>query len=81
MNAAGIDAFGTEFPHGIGRVAKRALAANGFTRYAHLTATTAHDLLAIHGIGPRAVRILADELTARGMTFADPAEVRQSSEV
>jgi hypothetical protein len=27
-----MDEFGTEFPHGIGRVAKRELAANGYTR-------------------------------------------------
>jgi len=28
-----MDEFGTEFPYGIGRVAKRELAANGYTRY------------------------------------------------
>jgi hypothetical protein len=66
-----LDEFGTEFPHGIGRVAKRELAANGFTRYEHLTRTIPNDLLAIHGIGPKAVRILGEELAARGLGWAD----------
>jgi hypothetical protein len=66
-----VDEFGTEFPHTIGRVAKRELAANGFTRYEHLTRTTPKDLLAIHGIGPKAVRILGKELAARRLAFAE----------
>jgi hypothetical protein len=64
-----VDDFGTEFPDAIGRVAKRELAANGFTRYEHLTQTTPAKLLAIHGIGPKAVRILGEELAARGLSF------------
>jgi hypothetical protein len=71
MNSVVIDDFGTEFPHAIGRVAKRELAANGFTRYEQLTRTTARELLAIHGIGPKAVRILGHELATRGLAFAD----------
>jgi hypothetical protein len=66
-----LDEFGTEFPHEIGRVAKRELAANGFTRYADLGRTSPQDLLAIHGIGPKAVRILGDELRGRGLSFRD----------
>jgi predicted flap endonuclease-1-like 5' DNA nuclease len=31
--------------------------------------TTPAELLAIHGIGPKAVRILAEELAARGISF------------
>ena len=59
-----VDEFGTEFPHGIGRVAKRELAANGTTSYRELTETTAHALLKIHGIGPRiaeSVRLFFDQ--------------------
>lgn len=66
-----LDEFGTEFPHGIGRVAKRELAANGFTTYGHLTGVSRRALLAIHGIGPKAVRILGEELARRGQAFAD----------
>ena len=65
-----IDEFGTEFPHAIGRVAKRGLAANGYTRYDDLMRTTPKDLLAIHGIGPKAVKILVEELAMRGLTWA-----------
>jgi predicted flap endonuclease-1-like 5' DNA nuclease len=67
------DEFGTEFPHGIGRVAKRALAANGYTRYEQLTTANVADLLKIHGVGPKAIRILREELASRGRSFADEA--------
>jgi hypothetical protein len=71
MNAIDLDDFGTEFPHQIGRVAKRELAAHGFTRYAQLTKATARELLAIHGVGPKAVRILATELRDRGLAYRE----------
>ena len=63
----------TEFPHAIGKVAKRELAHHGYTRYAELTKVTAKELLAIHGVGPKAVRILGEELKARGQRFKDEA--------
>ena len=62
----------TEFPHEIGKVARRELALNGYTRYQQLTKVTSTELLAIHGVGPKAVRILEKELTARGLSFASP---------
>ncbi|MFC6010995.1 hypothetical protein [Nocardia lasii] len=61
----------SEFPHGIGKVATRELAAHGYTTYAHLTTVTAKHLLAIHGVGPKSIRILGEELAARGLAFAD----------
>lgn len=60
-----------EFPSEIGRVATRELAARGFTRYDDLRRVTPMELLAIHGIGPKAVRILGEELAARGLGWAD----------
>ena len=54
----------------IGRVATRELAHNGITRYDQLAGCTANELLAIHGVGPKAVRILAEELAERGQSFA-----------
>jgi hypothetical protein len=54
----------------IGRPATRALAAHGYTRYEQLSAVTAKELLALHGVGPKAVRILDEELAARGLAFA-----------
>jgi predicted flap endonuclease-1-like 5' DNA nuclease len=61
----------TEFPHGIGKVATRELALNGYTTYEQLTHVTAKQLLAVHGIGPKAIRILGEELATRGLTFAE----------
>lgn len=65
-----LDEFGTEFPREIGRVAKRELAAHGFTGYEDLPRVSAAELLAIHGIGPKAVRILGEGLAERGLSFA-----------
>lgn len=56
----------------IGKVARRELALHGMTTYAQLTATTPGELLAIHGVGPKAVRILGDELRERGLSFRSP---------
>ncbi len=60
----------SEFPPGIEKVARRELALNGYTRYGDLTKVTSAELLTIHGVGPKAVRILDEELTARGLAFA-----------
>ncbi len=59
----------TEFPRSIGKVAARELAAAGYTRYQQLTKVTKKSLLAIHGVGPKAVRILDEELKSRGLRF------------
>lgn len=55
----------------IGRVAARELAAQGVTTYDDVAARRPADLLAIHGVGPKAIRILGEELAARGQSFAD----------
>jgi hypothetical protein len=60
----------TEFPHDIGKVARREPAANGCTRYEQLATATTRELLAIHGIGPKSIRILGAEPAAHGMGFA-----------
>jgi hypothetical protein len=60
----------TEYPQRLGRTARRELALNGYTRYDQLTDVTAAQLLAIHGVGPKAVRILGEELAERGLAFA-----------
>jgi predicted flap endonuclease-1-like 5' DNA nuclease len=60
----------TEFPQKIGKVARRELALNGYTRYDQLTSVTSRELLKIHGVGPKAIRILEEELEARGLSFA-----------
>jgi len=60
-----------EFPRAIGKVAARELANHGFTRYDQLTRVTAETLLEIHGVGPKAVAILSEELATRNLSFAD----------
>lgn len=59
----------TEFPQSLGKVAPRELAVNGITRYEQLTERTERELLAIHGVGPKAIRILRAELAARGLSL------------
>ncbi|MFD1505212.1 hypothetical protein FE374_09630 [Georgenia yuyongxinii] len=54
----------------IGKVARRELALRGYTRYHQLTTVTPQELLRIHGVGPKAIRILAEELETRGLGFA-----------
>lgn len=61
----------TEFPRSMGKVAPRELAGNGITRYEQLTDWTERELLNIHGVGPKAIRILREELAARGLSLRD----------
>jgi predicted flap endonuclease-1-like 5' DNA nuclease len=56
----------------IGKVARRELALHGYTTYHQLTTASPQDLLRIHGVGPKAVRILAEELQTRGLGLAAP---------
>ena len=57
----------------VGKVLPRALAEHGITTYAQLTEISQAELLKIHGVGKKGVAILAEELAARGMSFAEPA--------
>lgn len=59
----------TEFPRSIGKVATRELALAGYTRFEHLTRVSKKSLLAIHGIGPKSVNILEEELKKRGLGY------------
>jgi hypothetical protein len=59
-----------DFPP-IGRPASRALMEAGITSLAQVNAYGRRRLLAIHGVGPKAVRILEAALEERGMRLAD----------
>lgn len=61
----------SEYTQRIGRVARRELALNGYTRYEQLAGVNPKELMAIHGIGPKAIRILAEELASRRLSFAE----------
>lgn len=55
----------------IGRPANSALLAAGITTLAQVAKHSRADLLAMHGVGPKAIGILADALAERGLTFTD----------
>lgn len=55
----------------IGKVARRELANHGLRTYPDLARVSAGELLRIHGVGPKAIRILTEELAARDLAFLD----------
>lgn len=55
----------------VGRPANSALLEAGITTLAQVAACSRHDLLALHGVGPKAVNILAAALAEHGLAFAD----------
>ena len=59
----------------IGQPATRALALIGCVRLDQVAAKSERELLALHGVGPKAIRILREALGARGLSFApDPTK-------
>lgn len=59
-------------PAGIGKPALRALTAAGYTRLDQLAKVKEDDLLKLHGVGPKAIRVLRAALQASGRSFAPP---------
>ncbi|TYB95500.1 hypothetical protein FXF53_24100 [Micromonospora sp. WP24] len=55
----------------IGRPANTALLEAGITTLAQVAAHKRRDLLAMHGVGPKAVGTLAAALAERGLAFAE----------
>jgi hypothetical protein len=60
-------------PVNIGAPTRRALAAIGVTTLEQLPAHTAAELLALHGVGQKAIHILTGMLAERGLAFRDDA--------
>ena len=60
----------SDFPRAIGNPATRALALAGYVRLEQLPQVSAAELLRLHGVGPKAVRILREELAGRGLKFS-----------
>ncbi len=60
-----------DLPDAIGRTAARELSLHGITSLEKVASHTTRELLAIHGVGPKAVRILGEALAARGLTYRD----------
>ncbi len=60
-----------DLPRAIGRPATRALAAAGLTTLEQLAELTEAEIAALHGMGPKALRLLGQELAARGLHFRE----------
>jgi DNA-directed RNA polymerase alpha subunit len=62
----------SDFPPTMGKVAPRELAANGIYTLQQTTQYTEEELLAIHGVGPKAVRIIKEELAKKELNLKKP---------
>lgn len=60
----------TELPAAMGKVSRRELALHGLTRLDQFDGVSEKELLAIHGVGPKAIRILREHLEPAGMRLA-----------
>ncbi|MBO1901387.1 hypothetical protein J4H92_05425 [Leucobacter weissii] len=56
----------------IGRPATSALAAEGISTLEELSGRTEAELAALHGVGPKAIRLLREALEEDGRSFAGP---------
>jgi DNA integrity scanning protein DisA with diadenylate cyclase activity len=60
-----------DFPRSIGNPATNALLFAGYNRLEQLTKVSAKEILALHGVGPKAIRLLRETLAEKGMSFAN----------
>ena len=63
-----------DLPHGIGRPATNSLLLAGFTHLENLTTVSEKELLKLHGVGPKAVRILHEALHEQGLSFSEDTQ-------
>ncbi len=61
-----------DLPNEIGKTAARELSYNGIDSLQKVSEHSKKELLAIHGVGPKAVAILSEALAARGLDFKAP---------
>jgi hypothetical protein len=57
----------------LGRPANSALLQADITTLPQVAAHSSKELLALHGVGPRAIRLLEAALEERGLKFAEPS--------
>jgi hypothetical protein len=60
----------SDLPQNIGAPATRALIAAGYTELSQLANVPAAELKKLHGVGPRALRLLQEALEQQGMSLA-----------
>ena len=58
-----------DLPKSIGKPATRALLGAGISSLDEVAARTEAELLDLHGVGPRAIRLMKEELAEQGMKF------------
>lgn len=68
------------WPAGLASPARRALAAAGITRLEQLAQLSQAELLKLHGLGPKAIRVLTEAMARQGLKFASAAVSRRVSE-
>lgn len=68
-----------DVPPGLSQPARRALTAAGVTTLEDLTRWREAELLALHGVGPSALKVLRPALAAAGLAFAPPVPRRSPS--
>jgi hypothetical protein len=61
-----------DLPDAIGKTAARELSRNGITSLLEVAGHSREELLAIHGVGPKAIAILSDALAAKGLDYKGP---------
>jgi DNA-directed RNA polymerase alpha subunit len=67
----------TNWPKGVAQPAQRALAAAGLHELTQLTHISEAELLQLHGMGPKAVRLLREALAEQNLTFGAQAKPAQ----
>ncbi|MDP9849207.1 helix-hairpin-helix domain-containing protein [Streptosporangium lutulentum] len=60
-----------DIPSNLGVPARRALAAAGYTTLAQVASATEQELLRLHGMGPKAIRLLRAALAERDLALTD----------
>jgi len=58
-----------DLPPSMGKVALRALAAHGILRLRDVAALTEQGLRGIHGVGPKAIRVLTEAMAEQGLSL------------
>ncbi|MFP3713403.1 helix-hairpin-helix domain-containing protein [Puerhibacterium sp. TATVAM-FAB25] len=61
-----------DLPDAIGRTAARALLDHGVTSLRQVAEHSAQELLALHGVGPKAVAVLRAALAEQGLGYRAP---------
>ncbi|MDQ3656842.1 MAG: DNA-binding protein [Chloroflexota bacterium] len=62
----------SNWPKGMGRPAAGALTHAGITYLDQLVDYTEAEILALHGVGPKALGVPREVLAAKGLTFREP---------